>query len=70
MGKSLNLFELQLLPMLIHGQQLPEDGMRGFQELTYGNLLHKGLFKYKRLPNIDVFYHMDTTKHLFYTDHC
>lgn len=33
------------------------------------NLLRKELFKYKCLLNIDVFYHMDTTKHLLYTDH-
>lgn len=36
---------------------------------TYVNLLHKGLLKSKCLLNIDVSYHTDTTKHLFYTDH-
>lgn len=69
MGKSLNLFEFQLLQMLIHWQYLQENGISGLKGLTYVNLLRKGLFKYKCLLNIDVFHHMDTTKHLFHTDH-
>lgn len=70
MGKSHKLFVFQVLQMLIHWQYLQkDDGIRGFKELTYVNLLRKGLFKYKCLLNIDIFYHMVTTKHLFYTDH-
>lgn len=55
MEKSVNPYEFHLLQMLIHWQYLQENGRRGFKELTYVNLLCKGLFKYKCLLSIDVF---------------
>lgn len=68
MGKSLDLFELPQLQMFIHYSVYKRTVKeRGFKEDTCVNLRRKGLFKSKCLLNIDVFYHMDTIKHLFCT---